>query len=180
VQHNPIIRRQLSDGRWLEVGGRADEGRWYAAAYIDGREVADTARTPLDEISEAQAARLPAAFRGGYRIGAVALTRAEGEQILAAAEAARAAWDSSPAGQHATLVAERRWLADCLAGAREEAAERTDRAWERGDEEAGVIREDADVRAARAALLAFDAAHPEIVAEHQVERAERAERSAWN
>jgi len=179
VQH-PIIRRQLGDGRWLEVGGRADEGSWYAAAYIDGREVSDTARTPLDEISAAQAERLPAAFRGGYRIGPVALTRAEGEQIRAAAEAARAAWEASPAGQHAKLVAERRWLADCLAGAREEAAFRADRAWERGDEEAGVDREDAAVRAARAELLAFDARHPEIVAELQAERAERAERSAWN
>jgi len=180
MQHNPIIRRQLSDGRWLEVGGRADEGRWYATAYIDGREVSDTGRTPLDEISAAQAARLPTAFRDGYRIGAVALTRAEGEQIRAAAEAARAAWDASPAGQHAKLVAERRWLADCLAGAREAAAFHAERAWERGDEEAAVIREDAAVRAARAELLAFDARHPEIVAEIEAERSARAARSVWN
>jgi hypothetical protein len=182
MMKSPIIRRQLRDGRWLEVRGREEEGRWYAVAAIDGSEVASSSWAPLDEISDAQAARLPAEFAGGYRIGPVALTRAEGDKVRAAEVAARAAWEASPAGQRAALVAERRALASRLAGAREAAAFHAERAWERGDEAAGVARarDDAAVRAARAALMAFDAAHPEVVAALEAERAERAERSAWN
>lgn len=81
-----------------------------------------------------------------------------------------------------TLRVERETLAARLAGAREDARNRAHRAWERGDEAAGVAPVEAApaVEEARAALAAFDAAHPEVAAARQAEREEAAQRATWN
>lgn len=75
------------------------------------------------------------------------------------------------------LRAKRAELLARIRGCDEEARAARNRAWETGNESAGVRRNDWDTRAneARAALNEFDAAHPEVVAAVAREKAERAE-----
>ena len=95
------------------------------------------------------------------------------EEILAAMDAA-----TEP-----DLAGERRQLAARIGGLRDQIAHRTELAWERGDERGGVLPDPtlaAQLAEAEQALAAFDAAHPEVLAEIKQERAAAVERAMWN
>ena len=101
--------------------------------------------------------------------------RAEAEQLMAEA---RAAYAASPAGLRAarTTLTER---IRCASGA---ASDTRTANFHRFDTGAGMGRNgyDAKAEAARAELVAFDAAHPEIRAAIEAENAASVERNFWN
>ena len=82
---------------------------------------------------------------------------------------AREAWLATPDGlrsQRETLL--RAWRAE------------SDAVDAREDDDLGIAPDRTAERAAEAALAAFDAAHPEVLAAIKAERDERALRNAWN
>jgi hypothetical protein len=101
--------------------------------------------------------------------------RAEAERLMAEA---RAAYADSPAGLRAarTTLTER---IRCASGA---AADTRTENFHRYDTGAGMGRNgyDAKAEAARAELIAFDAAHPEIKAGIEAEKTESVARNFWN
>jgi hypothetical protein len=90
----------------------------------------------------------------------------------------RAAYALTPEG----LRDARRALTDRIRYASAEASDTRTRNFHRFDTGAGMGRNeyDAKAEAARAELAAFDAAHPEIKAAIEAEKAEAAERNFWN
>lgn len=98
-----------------------------------------------------------------------------GEEI-AAIETAKAAMASKPDA----LVSERTALVDALNAAHEIESARRDAAWEAEDEASAMTRDASAIAKAQAALDAFDAAHPEIIAQIKRERIERTAQHMWD
>ena len=90
--------------------------------------------------------------------------------------------DLAPAPKPMSLEEQRQSIVDRIIAAREAAHDARVAAWEREDDRGGVSRNTHDTEAsdAEAELAAFDAAHPEIKASIDVERADRADRNTWN
>lgn len=101
--------------------------------------------------------------------------RAELEKIISAG---RAAYALTPEG----LRDARRSLTDRIRYAFAEASDTRTSNFHRFDTGAGMGRNqyDAKAEAARAELVAFDAAHPEVKVAIEAEKSEAAERNIWN
>lgn len=101
--------------------------------------------------------------------------RAELEKMISDG---RAAYALTPAGLRDARTA----LTDRIRYASAEASDTRTRNFHHFDTGAGMGRNefDAKAEAARAELAAFDAAHPEIKAAIEAEKAEAAERNLWN
>jgi len=108
-------------------------------------------------------------------IGRVALTADRYETLTAEAAALKAEYRQSPEG----LRGQRRDLVAAIRGAGDEAWAARERAFQA--DIGGIPSYDTPkVRAARAALVAFDAAHPEVVAALAAAKAADADRHAWD
>ena len=112
-------------------------------------------------------------------IGKVGLTAERFAAVQEMYEAIKAEFAKTPEG----LTQARQWLAEDLAAIREQvdltSRRRIARASATGIASPASIKLAEQEQAAVDALAAFDAAHPEIIASIQAERAERTERNMW-
>lgn len=104
---------------------------------------------------------------------AVGLSADAAAAIETARGTEQAAWDASPEGQRVRLERQRESLEMDISLAADRQMGRRERAWAR-DGYASI--DSAAETTARAALAAFDAAHPEILGAMKAERAEAADR----
>jgi hypothetical protein len=152
------VTRQLRDGRQLEIAALISSGCPWVEVCIDGAVMGQ--RLGIGPLSA------PATINGVRYThealcdaGQVVLTTVEAAAVEAAMDRVRATYAATPDG----LRAARARLAHRVRDERDMDSARREAAWDREDE-AGWVREDAEGRiaAAQAALVAFDAAHPEI------------------
>lgn len=160
MQH--LFTRTTSQGK--QIDGYADVAGAMGKVlivHVDGVQVAKGAPGVL---SKAQIARVPAGYT--HIIGSVPLLTDE-----------IAAYNAATVAQPRNLHAERRdlVLAHNAIAAELDAARR--RAWDAADEV--VPLNSAELDAARAAIAAFDAAHPEVKAAIDADRNDTAERNRW-
>lgn len=100
----------------------------------------------------------------------VGVATVEAERILDWIGRAESVVAAMPRVQAAKLREQRRTLAAAVAGALDDETERRAGAWEREDEAAAVTWRDHKIQEARAALIAFDAEHPEVSEAIKLER----------
>lgn len=171
-----IVTRTTKTGRTLEIRVRRDIlDQFSAVATLDGERAASGTPQKLDR---ATARKLPGFthYIPDHR-APIALTTAEAEALSAAIAAAER---DDPATQARALRDERRNLVGDVLAAIEGQSDAFERAHAREDVRAWDIKlsHEPKIEAAQAALAAFDAAHPEIVAAIRAEKAEAAERFA--
>lgn len=111
-----------------------------------------------------------------------ALHTTDGRVMVAPKSMVDAICNDLAAPKPMSLEEQRQSIVDRIIAARGAAHDARVAAWEREDERGGVVRNASDTNAetAVAELAAFDAAHPEIKAAIDVERADRADRNTWN
>lgn len=177
----PLVTRTLRDGRQLAVVVEEyTRGRYGAVASIDG---AFAARGGVLELDRATARKLPGYTHYlAHSKAPVALRADEAATLLEAIEAANRAYTQTDDGRQEALRRERERLVSDYRGATEDQADAYERAHAREDVLAWDVRRswDGRIAEARAALAAFDAAHPEIVEEIRAEKQAAAERHRWD
>ena len=112
--------------------------------------------------------------------GRLALTAAEAEIIEAAKIAARTEYEALPVFSAKRLRSERESLCCSLAASLDDLSAHRECCYQEDCGFHGMEPFDAAIKTASEKLAAFDAAHPEIVGIIEREKAERAERNAWN
>lgn len=184
-----LVTRTTRDGRALTVGVKDYlPGHPVAVAYLDGALAAMSTPMAIDapgvfragaNLAAMRAAGVTHAIANASRSVSVALLAAEADVILAEIERRVAAHAASEDGQRNSLRSEREALAAEVAGALDDQADAYERAHDREDARAEIVRREHQpaVDAARAALAAFDAEHPEVAAAIRAERMDRADRA---
>lgn len=171
-----IVTRTTQDGRTLEIGvKRYIPGSWVATATLNGTHAAMGSVLALEPKLKA---RLPGITHYIPGTAPIALRAEEAQILLAAIAAGEQADLETPEAQIERLRTERRERVGDIQAAIEEQADAFEAAHTREDVLAWQIkaRHEPAIAAARAALAAFDAAHPDIIAAIRAEQEERAER----
>lgn len=183
-----LVTRTTRDGRTLTVGVKDYlPGHPIAVAYLDGKLAASGTPLAVDapgafggtpKLAAIKAQGVTHVLTNASRTVSIALFAAEAAPILAEIDRRRDAYAASPEGRAAGLRSEREALVAAVDGAIEDQADAYDRAHDRQDAAAEIIRREHQpaVDAARAALAAFDAAHPEVADAIRAERMARADR----
>lgn len=155
----PALTKTLTNGRTATV---TRDGKTWSVA-IDGQPytTGDLHKRPDPE------GKGPAIWAiGSTKV--LGLSDAEHDVLQATLDAERDAWLETPRGQYSVLLTTVQLAAAACEGAREYAAD-TGEGW--GD----VTRAEANLSKACAALDAFDAAHPDLVAEREAQRTKETE-----
>lgn len=171
-----IVTRTTKDGRTLEVSvKRYLPGSWTAIATLDGAYAANGSVLDLTPQVKAQ---LPGFTHYVLGKSPIALKADEAQILLAAIAAGERADRETPEAQIERLRTERRQLVGDVQSAIEEQADAYEAAHAREDVLAERIQASHEpaIATARAAVQAFDAEHPEIVAAIRAEQQERTER----
>lgn len=174
-----ILSKQTSDGRAVVVFG----GEYLGEAII--RRVTIGAETIRGISSNVYSMPKPQGAATHYIAGKppVGLTSAEADQIIAALATLQAIINTAkaPVAAVSNLSNERRDLVAQHAGLCDEQSYQFERAHAQQNENAWNIKASYEpkIEAAEAAIAAFDAAHPEILAEIKTEEADSVERNRW-
>ena len=170
------VTRVTRDGRTLEVSvKRYLPGSWVAVARLDG---VMAGRGSVLELAPKLKAQLPGYTHYVLGKAPIALLADEAATLLAAIAAGEQADRETVAVQAERARNERRQLVGDVQAAIDDQAHAYEAAHARQDVLAEQIKAQYEpaIAAARAALQAFDAAHPEIVATMRAEQAERTDR----
>lgn len=172
-----LVTRMTKAGQTLEIGvKRYLRGSWIAIATLDGKYAARGSVLDLEPNVKAQ---LPGFTHYVLGKAPIAIKADEAEILLAAIAAGEQSDRETPEAQIERLRTERRQLVGDVQAAIEEQSDAYESAHARQDVMAEQIkaRHEPAIAAARAAVRAFDAAHPEITAAIRAEQQERTERS---
>lgn len=172
-----LVARTTKAGQKLEISvKRYLPGSWIAIATLDGTYAGQGSVLDLEPKIKAQ---LPG-FTHYVHTGKapVALKADEAQALLAAIAAGEQTDRETPEAQIERLRNERRQLVGDVQSAIEEQSDAYETAHARQDVLAEQIKAQHEpaITAARAAVQAFDASHPEIIAAIRVEQQERTER----
>ena len=160
--HTNTITWTAGNGSKIAISIAESDGRAVASASVDGVRELERSPTMLKAPLQIGDAVVVAT------IGKIGLTQERLDAVMAMMSAAQADIDARPDVQMRKLIAQRRRLAEQIGDILDAAHEAHVRFIERASAHGFAHRDgrdfDAEEKAARAALAAFDTAHPDVVA----------------
>lgn len=180
-----MVKHTLKSGKEIEITTSLYLGQVQAYTRVGDKEI-EGIPTPIDRIPKDTQRRLnemgiPSDW---YAMGILTLPPAKALEVLAMIEQGQVDANNAPAATSERLRRERQDIIDAIGGYMDEAQHRQDRSFESGDG-TGLWAQAGDMQIAeaeryRSMLMAFDEAHPEVIAEIRKEKEESAKRAMWN